>query len=280
MLVLSLCADCLMALPATAMAYPPSNNTVYSVRSFPATTTTRRDLTRESVSTDVQSDSDWGGIENLIVPQTKSQAEKDAEAKAQQEEETRKQAQEQAVRQAQTRAAQKEEANRSAERTAITPPASKTGQAVAEYAMQFSGYPYVYGGNQPSGWDCSGFVQYVFAQFGVSLPHQSGSQMSEVGTTLNLIATRRDGKRTMHYCLMFFLLGWLTLGIGWLVWYHKLSSRIGTEQAARGLPVTVTAATYWLWNILGSLIIVGPFIYTYKLLHAMNDLCADYNARG
>lgn len=34
------------------------------------------------------------------------------------------------------------------------------------------------------------------------------------------------------------------------------------------------------WNILGSLIIVGPFIYTYKLLHAMNDLCADYNARG
>ena len=105
-------------------------------------------------------------------------------------------------------------------------------------------------------------------------------QMSEVGETLNLIATRRDGKRTMHYCLMFFLVGWLTLGIGWLVWFHKLSSRIGTEQAARGLPVTVTAATYWLWNILGSLIIVGSFIYTYKLLHAMNDLCADYNARG
>lgn len=42
-------------------------------------------------------------------------------------------------------------------------------------------------------------------------------QMSEVSTTLNLIATRRDGRRTMHYCLMFFLLGWLTLGIGWLV---------------------------------------------------------------
>ena len=42
-------------------------------------------------------------------------------------------------------------------------------------------------------------------------------QMSEVGETLNLIATRRDGKRTMHYCLMFFLVGWLTLGIGWLV---------------------------------------------------------------
>lgn len=55
-------------------------------------------------------------------------------------------------------------------------------------------------------------------------------QMSEVGETLNLIATRRDGKRTMHYCLMFFIVGWLTFGIGWLVWNHRLSARIGTEQ--------------------------------------------------
>ena len=46
-------------------------------------------------------------------------------------------------------------------------------------------------------------------------------QMSEVGETLNLIATRRDGKRTMHYCLMFFIVGWLTFGIGWLVWRHN-----------------------------------------------------------
>lgn len=105
-------------------------------------------------------------------------------------------------------------------------------------------------------------------------------QMSEVGETLNLIATRRDGKRTMHYCLMFFIVGWLTFGIGWLVWNHRLSARIGTEQAARHLPVTVTAATYWLWSVLGMLIIVGPLVYTYKILHAMNDLSADYNMRG
>ena len=52
------------------------------------------------------------------------------------------------------------------------------------------------------------------------------------------------------------------------------------EQAARGLPVTVTASTFWLWGILGSLIAVGPFIYIYKLLHAMNNLSADYNVRG
>lgn len=105
-------------------------------------------------------------------------------------------------------------------------------------------------------------------------------QMSEVGDSLNLLAFKRDGKHTMHYCLMFFLVGWVTLGIGWLVWYHRVSGRIGEEQAARGLPVTVTASTFWLWGVLGSLIAVGPFIYNYKLLHAMNDLSADYNVRG
>lgn len=183
-LALLLGAGGIATLSPTALAAAPSNGAVSSTRSFPATTTTRRDLTRESVSTDVQSDSDWGGIENLIVPQTKSQAEKDAEAKAQQEEEARKQAQAQAI--------QQEEASRSAERTVITPPASKTGQAVAEYAMQFSGYPYVYGGNQPSGWDCSGFIQYVFAQFGVSLPHQSGDQMS-VGSPVASLAEAQPG---------------------------------------------------------------------------------------
>lgn len=104
--------------------------------------------------------------------------------------------------------------------------------------------------------------------------------MSEVGETLNLIASRRDGKRTMHYCLMFFLIGGLTLGIGWLVWYHRLSARIGDEQQARGMTPTVTAATFWLWDVLGIFIIVGPLVYFYKLLHAMNDLSADYNARG
>lgn len=105
-------------------------------------------------------------------------------------------------------------------------------------------------------------------------------QMTEITNTVNLICTRRDGKRTMNYLLMFLLVGWLTLGIGWLVWGHRLSARIGVEQAARRLPVTMTAGTYWLWNILGALIIVGPLVYTYKLLHAVNDLCADYNQRG
>ena len=162
---MSLC----LAVPADAAT--TDTDTAVSVRSFPKRSAVHRDPLAESASTDVGEDTDWGGIETLNVPQTKSQAEKDAELKAQQEEETRqKQAQEQAS-QAQAQAVQQEKASRNATRTAIiTPPASKTGQAVAEYAMQYSGYPYVYGGTTPNGWDCSGFVQYVYAQFGISLP--------------------------------------------------------------------------------------------------------------
>ena len=36
------------------------------------------------------------------------------------------------------------------------------------YASQFQGVPYVYGGTTPSGFDCSGYTQYVYAKFGIS----------------------------------------------------------------------------------------------------------------
>lgn len=184
---LSLC----LAVPAGAAT--TDTDAAVSVRSFPKRSTVHRDPLAESAGTDVGEDTDWGGIETLDVPQTKSQAEKDAELKAQQEEEARqKQAQERAS-QAQAQAVQQEKASRNATRTAIiTPPASKTGQAVAEYAMQFTGYPYVYGGTTPNGWDCSGFVQYVYAQFGISLPRTSGAQMS-AGSPVASLAEAQPG---------------------------------------------------------------------------------------
>jgi peptidoglycan DL-endopeptidase CwlO len=48
--------------------------------------------------------------------------------------------------------------------------------AVIATALQYQGVPYVFGGADPSGFDCSGFVMYVYAQFGISLPHGSTSQ--------------------------------------------------------------------------------------------------------
>ncbi len=52
------------------------------------------------------------------------------------------------------------------------------GQEIATYAQQFVGYPYVYGGSSPSGFDCSGFMQYIFAQFGYSINRTATAQLA------------------------------------------------------------------------------------------------------
>lgn len=57
---------------------------------------------------------------------------------------------------------------------------SEMGRAVAEYALQFVGNPYVYGGTSlTDGADCSGFVMSVYANFGVSLPHSSAADRKQ-----------------------------------------------------------------------------------------------------
>ncbi|NLE14019.1 MAG: DUF4234 domain-containing protein [Clostridiales bacterium] len=104
--------------------------------------------------------------------------------------------------------------------------------------------------------------------------------MTEISTSINKIASPYDQKKTMHFCLLFFLIAPITLGIGSLVWSHNLSNRIGAELKRRGFNFEFSATTFWLWNILGSFIIVGPFIYSHKLLTAMNMLSDDYNKRG
>ena len=60
--------------------------------------------------------------------------------------------------------------------TALPAPAPSRYGGVVGIAMQFLGTPYVYGGSSPSGFDCSGFVMYVYAQIGVSLPHNAAAQ--------------------------------------------------------------------------------------------------------
>ncbi|MCI1633785.1 MAG: LysM peptidoglycan-binding domain-containing protein [Liquorilactobacillus nagelii] len=69
--------------------------------------------------------------------------------------------------------------------TATTSTASVSASSVISYAEQFVGVPYVLGGTSPSGFDCSGFVQYVYAHFGVSLPRTSEAQ-STIGSAVSV----------------------------------------------------------------------------------------------
>ena len=104
--------------------------------------------------------------------------------------------------------------------------------------------------------------------------------MSAVSTDINTIASRYDGKKTMHYCLILFIFSWMTLGIAALVWSHRICVRISTELTRRGINYSFGAGTFWGWGILGSLILVGPFIYVHKLLKSMNLLSAHFNQYG
>ncbi|WP_418968856.1 C40 family peptidase [Alloscardovia omnicolens] len=69
---------------------------------------------------------------------------------------------------------------------------SGSGVDLANYSLQFVGAPYSWGGNTPAGWDCSGFVQYVYAHFGVSLPRTSGAQAA-VGVAVPSLAQAQPG---------------------------------------------------------------------------------------
>ncbi|MBO7580692.1 MAG: 3-isopropylmalate dehydratase small subunit [Bacteroidaceae bacterium] len=104
--------------------------------------------------------------------------------------------------------------------------------------------------------------------------------LTQISSEINTVATRYDGRKTTNYLWFFFLWGWLTGGIAFLVWFHNLSNRIGNELQRRQIPYSFGASDYWLWCVLGSFVGFLPLIYTYKLLSATNQLNADYNQKG
>lgn len=97
------------------------------------------------------------------------------EARLQREEEERQAA----AAAAAAAASKKSNSSSSSSKRTYQAPSGGDGQAVVNYACQFVGNPYVYGGSSlTNGTDCSGFVMSVYGAFGVSLPHSSYSLRS------------------------------------------------------------------------------------------------------
>lgn len=59
------------------------------------------------------------------------------------------------------------------------------GDRIVAEAEKYMGTRYVYGGSSPSGFDCSGFTQYVYKQLGYSIPHSASSQWTSLETTVS-----------------------------------------------------------------------------------------------
>lgn len=63
--------------------------------------------------------------------------------------------------------------------TGASSSSTSAGQKIADYALQYVGYRYVYGGTDPSGFDCSGFVKYVFTHFGYKINRTATAQLAD-----------------------------------------------------------------------------------------------------
>jgi cell wall-associated NlpC family hydrolase len=117
-------------------------------------------------------DSIKGEIARLQREEAERQARLEAEARARL----------QAQLEAQRRAVQASQSQDVVGASAVSPDGVVTVAPPSQYggvvgiAMQYLGTPYVWGGASPGGFDCSGFVMFVYAQMGVSLPHHAADQ--------------------------------------------------------------------------------------------------------
>lgn len=133
-----------------------------------------------------------------------------------------------------------------------TPGAPGLGRAVAEFALGFRGVPYVLGGADPAGFDCSGLVQYVFAQYGIDVPRIVEEQF-EIGDKIKpseikpgdliFFNTKRRGDDASH----------VAIAIGGDGFVHAPNST-GVVR------VETLSSSYWGSRYLGARRIASPIV--------------------
>ncbi|MCM1174532.1 MAG: C40 family peptidase [Blautia sp.] len=130
---------------------------------------------------------------NMSTEFVKAESIEEERARLEKEEAARAQAQAAAAKKAAENKAASSNSSSSEGKTYAPPSGSASGQAVVDFAMQFVGNPYVYGGSSlTNGTDCSGFVMSVYNNFGVSLPHSSSADRS-VGATVSGLENAQPG---------------------------------------------------------------------------------------
>lgn len=149
--------------------------------------------TDEWVKVSIEEGDGWINKEfiTLTTDFPKAESKEEEEARLRAEEEARRKANEAANK------AMKKKSSSSPAASGVTYTASgsgsSAGNAVANYALQFVGNPYVYGGSSlTNGTDCSGFTMSVYRNFGVSLPHSSGAQRA-CGYSVGSLANAQPG---------------------------------------------------------------------------------------
>ena len=115
---------------------------------------------------------------------------------------------------------------------------SSTGSSVVSYAKKFLGCKYVYGGTSTSGFDCSGFTQYVYKNFGVTLNRTASSQYSNGKAVTDLQAGD---------LVMFGKSGINHVGI-----YIGGNTFIHAANPSRGVTTDTLASGYYKTNYVGA----------------------------
>lgn len=146
------------------------------------------------VKVDTEEGLGWVSTDYVVLSREFVEAESKEEeaARLAKEAEERRKAREAAAAKA-SKSSKSSSGSSSAAQTYTVSGGSEMGQAVIEYALQFVGNPYVYGGTSlTNGTDCSGFVMSVYANFGVSLPHSSSGDRSQ-GAAVDGLSNAQPG---------------------------------------------------------------------------------------